>query len=76
MAGKMPKVVHKRVSDIQWELPLLTPVKYLDHQGRDAGMILPRNWTVCHQEPAPGTKITGTVTLTVVKHGVKCPVSH
>lgn len=73
---KMPAVVNQTVNDAQWALSGFGRIKYVDHKGRDAGMILPRNWTVCQQQPAPGTRITDGVTLTVLKRGQKCPVNH
>jgi hypothetical protein len=44
-----------------------------DASGQDRLQVMDRNWTVCSQEPAPGTHPTDTlVTLFAVKDGESC----
>lgn len=73
---KMPQLVGKTVREAQRALPWTTKIVYVDHKAKDAGMILPANWKICKQEPAPGAKSTGRVVLTVIKLTQTCPVQH
>ncbi len=72
---KMPPLVGKTVNHAQFALSGVDKLVVRNHKGRDV-MIWPLNWMVCAQDPAPGVKVTGTVTLTIVKRGEKCSVSH
>ena len=73
---RMPVLVGKTVNHAHFALPASTKFVIRDHKDRTPGIISPFNWEVCAQAPAPGVKFTGTVTLTVVKRGEKCSVSH
>ena len=72
---KMPQVVGKTVNQAHFKLPQSTQYVYLDHKARTVGMIIPTNWWVCKQDPAPGVKDPSDVTLTIHRRGEKCPVS-
>jgi hypothetical protein len=72
---KMPTVVGKSVNHAHFALSGFTKFVVRNHNGRDV-VISPFNWMVCAQDPAPGVKVTGPVTLTVVRRGQKCSVSH
>ena len=73
----MPKVVGMNLQDAQDLLQSLG--SYLmdqrDATGQGRLQLLDRNWTVCSQEPAPGTKtdISEIVTLSSVKLDEYCP---
>jgi hypothetical protein len=73
---KMPKLVGKTLNHAHFALPNSTRFVVVDHKAKDPGVIWPINWTVCSQNPAPGAKTTGTVTLTVIKREETCSVSH
>ena len=68
---KMPQVVGKTVNQAQWDLSGFRRIVYVNHKAKDRSVIIPANWWVCKQDPAPGVKITGAATLTVHKHGEK-----
>ena len=72
---KMPNVVGKTVFQAQFKLSALVRIVYVDHKSNDP-VIWARNWQVCKQEPAAGTKGVSEVVLTVVRRGEACKVSH
>lgn len=72
---KTPAVVGQPVNKAQWNLSGFGRILYVNHKAKAASMIIPRNWWVCKQDPAPGVRAKGPVTLTVHKHGEKCPLS-
>jgi len=73
---KMPALVGKTVNQAHFSLPNSTRYVYLNHKAKVVGMIIPTNWKICKQDPAPGAKTPDTVTLTIIKRGETCPVSH
>lgn len=74
---KMPNVVGMNLQDAQDLLQSLGSyaMDQQDASGRGRLQLLDRNWTVCTQDPAPGTKadISGIVTLASVKLDEYCP---
>lgn len=74
---KMPKVVGMNLQDAQDLLQSLGSyaMDQQDASGQGRLQLLDRNWTVCSQDPAPGTKtdISEIVTLSSVKLDEYCP---
>jgi beta-lactam-binding protein with PASTA domain len=70
----MPGVVGKTVWDAEKAVPVGTHIVFVDGTGQHRKVLWPANWRVCKQDPAAGTALTSstTVTLTVVKKEEKC----
>jgi hypothetical protein len=70
---RMPNLRGRSAAAALAALALDASISWRDGSGAGRKLLLPTNWKVCAQKPAPGARLTGAaVTLTVVKLREKC----
>ena len=71
--ASMPNLIGKSVAVAEQSLGNNASISFKDATGRDRAVLVPSNWQICAQDPAPGKPFNGVpVTLTVAKFTESC----